>query len=70
MWSSTFQVGALDPLFYSSWFSSTRLSRGFKVGHNPILFVVLLTRLSQGLKVGRDPLSFVVLFPVQLISVD
>ena len=56
--------------FYASWFSSTRLSRDFKVGFNLILFVVLLTRLSRGLEVGRDPLSFVVLFDEQLIPVD
>ena len=68
MWSSTFRSAPLTHFsFYASWFSSTRVSQGFKVGRNPILFVVLLMRLSWGLKVGRDPLSFVVLFPVQLI---
>ena len=64
------QVGALDPLSFASWFSSTHFSWGSKVGHDPISFVVLLTRLSWGIKVGHDLLSFVVLFPVQPIPVD
>ena len=71
MWMSTFRSAPLTHFsFYASWFSSTRLSRGFKVGRDPILSVVLLKRLSRGLEVGHDPLSFVVLFLEQLIPVD
>ena len=65
------QVGTLDPLFFLCFMVPLdTCESGFKVGCNPILYVVLLTRLNRGLKVGCDPLSFVVLFPEQLISVD
>ena len=62
MWSLTFRSAPLTHFsFYASWFSSTRLSWGFKVGRDPILSMVLLMRLSRGFKVGRDPILSVVL---------
>ena len=47
------QVGALtfpalDPLSFASWFSSTRLSRGSKVGRAPLFFAVLLDTSELG----------------------